>query len=62
MKDECLSKLILFSRRALRTTLREYVDPLHGEHNHQGKDNFLLFPTRDWSGPILLMFYHRAAA
>lgn len=33
IKDECLSKLILFGEPALRTTLREYVDYFHGERN-----------------------------
>ena len=55
VKDECLSKLILFGEPALRPTLRAYLDHFHGERNHQGKDNLLLFqPTRScrrvWSG------------
>ncbi len=72
VKDECLSKLILFGEPALRTTLRAYLDHFHGERNHQGKDNLLLFPTEEIQaeGVVrcrerlggLLKFYHRAAA
>ena len=72
VKDECLSKLILFGEPALRTTLRAYLDHFHGERNHQGKDNLLLFPTDEIpsEGVVrcherlggLLKFYHRAAA
>ena len=71
VKDECLSKLILFGERALRIMLSEYLDHFHGERNHQGKDNLLLFPTEgiQATGPVrcrerlggLLKFYHRAA-
>jgi len=45
VKDECLSKLILFGVSSLRRTLREYVTHYHEERNHQGKGNILLFPT-----------------
>ena len=45
VKDECLSKLILFGEASLRRTLREYVVHYHVERNHQGKDNVLLFPA-----------------
>src|SRR6202007_34347 len=44
VKEECLSKLILFGERSLRRALREYVDHYHAERNHQGKGNVLLFP------------------
>ena len=44
VKDECLSKLILFGEPALRTALRANVEHFHGERNHQGKNNLLLFP------------------
>jgi hypothetical protein len=72
VKDECLSKLILFGEPALRTALRAYVEHFHGERNHQGKDNLLLFPREaiGQAGSVrcrerlggLLKFYHRAAA
>jgi putative transposase len=42
VKEECLSKVVLFGERSLRRALGEYVD--HSERNHQGKGNVLLFP------------------
>jgi putative transposase len=73
VKEECLSKLILFGERSLRRALSEYVAHYHAERNHQGKANVLLFPRvtetcRD--GPVqcrerlggLLHYYHREAA
>ena len=46
VREECLSKLILFGERSLKLTLTEFVDHYHGERNHQGKGNLLLFPQR----------------
>jgi putative transposase len=43
-KEECLSKLILFGERPLSRTLAEFSAHYHGERNHQGKGNKLLFP------------------
>jgi putative transposase len=43
-KEECLSKLILFGERPLVRTLAEFSAHYHGERNHQGKGNKLLFP------------------
>jgi len=73
VKEECLSKLILFGERSLRSSLSEYVAHYHAERNHQGKSNVLLFPQvaetrRD--GPVqcrerlggLLHYYHQEAA
>ena len=75
VKDECLSKLILFGEASLRRTLREYVVHYHAERNHQGKGNVLLFPTATQAknrvdGSVackerlggLLKYYHRDAA
>ena len=75
VKDECLSKLILFGEASLRRTLREYVVHYHVERNHQGKDNVLLFPVatkamNHGDGSVgckerlggLLKYYHREAA
>jgi hypothetical protein len=45
MKEECLSKLILFGEASLRRALAEFIDHFHGERNHQGKGNVLLFPA-----------------
>jgi putative transposase len=75
VKDDCLSKLILFGETSLRRALREYLIHYHAERNHQGKDNVLLFPTAKKAmnrvdGSInckerlggLLKYYHREAA
>jgi hypothetical protein len=75
VKDECLSKLILFGEASLRRTLREYLVHYHVERNHQGKGNVLLFPTATQAkdrvdGSVackerlggLLKYYHREAA
>jgi putative transposase len=45
VKEECLSRLILFGEVSLRHALTQYVDHYHHERNHQGKGNVLLFPT-----------------
>jgi hypothetical protein len=44
VKQECLAKLILFGEGALSRTMAEFSNHYHGERNHQGKDNELLFP------------------
>jgi hypothetical protein len=74
VKDECLSKLILFGETSLRHALRQYLLHYHAERNHQGKDNVLLFPATPpknrVDGPVrckerlggLLNYYHREAA
>jgi transposase InsO family protein len=49
VKEECLSKVILFGERSLRRALNDYVEHFHAERNHQGKDNVLLFPLGDGS-------------
>jgi len=75
VKEEALSKLILFGEASLRRVLREYLLYFHRERNHQGKDNVLLFPLSHQSAPGmdrsvrcrervggLLKYYHREAA
>ncbi len=74
VKEECLSKLILFGERALRRALHEYVTHYHRERPHQGQGNGLLMPCgrsgRRRDRPIqcrerlggLLKYYHREAA
>jgi hypothetical protein len=73
VKEECLSRVILFGERSLRRALSEYVEHFHAERNHQGKGNVLLFPLATvWQreGPVqcrerlggLLHYYHREAA
>jgi hypothetical protein len=42
VKDECLSKIILFDDRSLRRAISEYVTHYHTERNHQGKSNVVL--------------------
>ena len=44
VKEECLSKLILLGEGSLRRALGEFAAHYHGERNHQGKGNALLFP------------------
>ena len=74
VKDEALSRMILFGEDSLRYVLNEYVDHYHRERNHQGKGNVLLFPPPSRAGeddsPIhcrerlggLLKYYAREAA
>jgi putative transposase len=74
VKEECLSKLILFGEGPLSRTLAEFSAHYHGERNHQGKGNKLLFPdaadkTEERGHAVecrqrlggLLKFYARAA-
>ena len=49
VKQECLSKLILFGEASLRRVLAEFVEHFHKERNHQGKGNVLLFPSQEVS-------------
>jgi hypothetical protein len=37
VKEECLSKLILFGEGTLRQALTEFCEHYHTERNHQGK-------------------------
>src|SRR6202051_5060242 len=46
VKQECLSKLILFGEGRLSRVLTEYGRHYHHERNHQGKDNRLLSPDK----------------
>lgn len=45
VKQECLSKLILFGENSLQWGLSEFIVHFHSERNHQGKGNVLLFPA-----------------
>jgi putative transposase len=45
VREECLSKLILFGEASLRRALTQLTEHYHAERNHQGKDNLLLFPS-----------------
>ena len=44
VKEECLSKLVLFGEGSLHRALNEFIAHFHAERNHQGKGNVLLFP------------------
>ena len=45
VKEECLSRLLLFGEASLRHALTQYVEHFHHERNHQGKGTVLLFPV-----------------
>ncbi len=74
VKEECLSRLILFGESSLRRALQQYMEHYHGERNHQGKDNRILFPSHPEAGGNtgavrcrerlggLLKYYEREAA
>src|SRR5262249_9920078 len=74
IKEECLSRMILFGEASLHHVLTQYVAHYHHERNHQGKGNVLLFPavSQDTAreGPVrcrerlggLLKYYEREAA
>jgi putative transposase len=47
VKQECLSRLILFGEGSLRRALTEFLEHYHTERNHQGKGNVLLLPSKD---------------
>ena len=74
IKEECLSKLILFGEISLRRVVSEFLTHYHEERNHQGKGNMILFPAsppheESTSGKVrcyerlggLLKHYSRAA-
>jgi hypothetical protein len=44
-KEDRLTKLVLFGEASLRRALADFIDHYHGERNHQGKGNTLLFPS-----------------
>jgi putative transposase len=75
VKEECLSKLILFGESSLKRALQQYEVHYHEERNHQGKENKLLFPRQTQAvggdqGSVqcqerlggLLKYYYRQAA
>ena len=51
VKDECLSKLILFGEPALRTALQAYTEHFHGERITRGRITSSSFHLRRWAGP-----------
>src|SRR6266849_4402155 len=60
IKEECLSRFILFGEASLRHALTHYMEHFHHERNHQGKDNVLLLPTVsqdvERAGPVQRIF------
>jgi putative transposase len=74
VKDEALSRLILFGERSLRYALNEYIIHYHAERPHQGKGIMVLMPSLphrgERQGPIrcrerlggLLKYYSQEAA
>jgi hypothetical protein len=73
VKEECLSRLVLFGEAPLRRALAHYEQHPHAEHPHQGKGNGVLLPQQDWKsgdhGTVccrerlggLLKYYYRKA-
>ena len=47
VKQECLSRLILFGEGSLRRALTDFLGHYHLERNHQGKGNLILFPSTE---------------
>jgi putative transposase len=73
LKDEALSRMILFGETPLRETVNEFLIHYHGERAHQGLDHQILEPGPEagqQEGEIvcrerlggLLKYYHRQAA
>ena len=74
VRSECLSHFILFGEGSLRRALKNFCEHYHGERNHQGMANKLLFPRPELQKGIqggvrcqerlggLLKYYHREAA
>jgi putative transposase len=73
IKSECLDRMIFIGQASLRRAVAEYVGHYHGERNHQGLDNKLIYwnaPVAAHDAPIhrsrrlggMLNFYYREAA
>ena len=74
VKEECLSRVIVFGEASLRHALTPYVEHFRHGRNHQGQGNVPLFPAvsqdREREDPIqcrerlggLLKYYERKAA
>jgi hypothetical protein len=45
LKDESVSRLILFGENALRRTVLQFLAHYHRERNHQGLDNRIIQPA-----------------
>ena len=74
VKEEALSRFILFGENSLRHVLNEYLAHYHAERCHQGLGNVISFPANqaanDREGPIhcherlggTLKYYERKVA
>ena len=73
IKEECLSRMILFGERSLRMAIAAYLAHYHQERNHQALDNRIIEPGNEIgqrNGQIkcrerlggMLRYYHRDAA
>jgi putative transposase len=73
LKDESLSRIILFGETALRNATTEFLIHYHGERAHQGLDHQILQPGPEAGQKVgviacrerlggLLKYYHRHAA
>jgi putative transposase len=73
LKSECLTRMIFFGERSLRTAVHSYVEHYHKERNHQGLGNSIIEPGEEvgqHDGEIecrerlggLLRYYYRNAA
>jgi transposase InsO family protein len=73
IKYECLDRMIFIGQASLRRAVAEYVDHYHGERNHQGLGNELIYRSaataahaapihrRRRLGGMLNFYYHEAA-
>ncbi len=59
VKQECLSRVILFGEDSLSRVLTEYSTHYHHERNHQGKQNLLLFPCAGTRRPNSVRCHQR---
>ena len=73
LKEEALSRIILFGETALRNATTEFLLHYHGERAHQGLDHQILIPGPEVGQAVgviacrerlggLLKYYHREAA
>ena len=73
LKDECLSRMVFFGEKMLRTAVGQFMGHYHGERNHQGFGSEIIEPgdeVRREDGEIkcresvgeVLRYYFRDAA
>ncbi len=73
IKDESLSRLILFGENMLRNAVRQFLKHYHTERNHQSLDNRIIQPREEigrHEGDVqcrerlggMLRYYYREAA